>query len=135
MSLTFNSLAHVSGATCFLYTVRSFEHQTHQFTTSPFHRLKHLIHTLNKAFDNRVRLGVMAVLMANESVSFNELKEALDLTDGNLASHVGALEKAGYVAVTKQFIGKKPNTTYAASSEGKAAFQEHLAALEKLLRG
>ncbi|WP_426492971.1 winged helix-turn-helix domain-containing protein [Hymenobacter sp. 102] len=97
--------------------------------------MKHLIHTLNKAFDNRVRLGVMAVLMANESVSFNELKEALDLTDGNLASHVSALEKAGYVTVSKQFIGKKPNTTYAASGEGKTAFQEHLAALEKLLRG
>ncbi|RSK35455.1 winged helix-turn-helix domain-containing protein [Hymenobacter metallilatus] len=97
--------------------------------------MKHLIHTLNKAFDNRVRLGVMAVLMANESVSFNELKEALDLTDGNLASHVAALEKAGYVTVSKQFIGKKPNTTYAASIEGKTAFQDHLLALEKLLRG
>jgi DNA-binding MarR family transcriptional regulator len=97
--------------------------------------VKHLIHTLNKAFDNRVRLGVMAVLMANDSVSFNELKEALDLTDGNLASHVSALEKAGYVQVSKQFVGKKPNTTYQASGEGKTAFQEHLAALEKLLRG
>lgn len=96
--------------------------------------LKHVIHTLNKAFDNRVRLGVMAVLMANESVSFNELKEALDLTDGNLASHVSALEKAGYVAVSKQFIGKKPNTTYSASKEGTQAFQDHLTALEKLLR-
>jgi DNA-binding MarR family transcriptional regulator len=97
--------------------------------------VKHLIHTLNKAFDHRVRLGVMAVLMANESVSFNELKEALDLTDGNLASHVAALEKAEYVAVSKQFIGKKPNTTYAATQVGKVAFQQHLAALEKLLRG
>ncbi|SHK57646.1 winged helix-turn-helix domain-containing protein [Hymenobacter psychrotolerans] len=97
--------------------------------------MKHVIHTLNKAFDHRVRLGVMAVLLANELVSFNELKEALDLTDGNLASHVAALEKAGYVLVTKQFVGKKPNTTYAASKEGKAAFQDHLTALEKLLRG
>ncbi|PJJ55020.1 winged helix-turn-helix domain-containing protein [Hymenobacter chitinivorans] len=97
--------------------------------------MKHLIHTLNKAFDNRVRLGVMAVLMANESVSFNELKDALDLTDGNLASHVSALEKAGYVLVNKQFVGKKPNTTYQASAEGKTAFQDHLTALEKLLRG
>ena len=96
--------------------------------------MKHLIHTLNKAFDHRVRLGVMAVLMANESVSFNDLKEVLDLTDGNLASHVAALEKANYVSVTKQFIGKKPNTTYAATAEGKHAFQQHLAALEKLLR-
>lgn len=97
--------------------------------------MKHVIHTLNKAFDHRVRLGVMAVLLANELVSFNELKEALDLTDGNLASHVAALEKAGYVLVTKQFVGKKPNTTYAASKEGKAAFQDHLTALEKLLHG
>ncbi|MGI4820629.1 MAG: winged helix-turn-helix domain-containing protein [Janthinobacterium lividum] len=97
--------------------------------------MKYAIHTLNKAFDHRVRLGVMAVLLANDSVSFNDLKENLDLTDGNLASHVAALEKAGYVEVTKQFIGKKPNTTYAASAEGKLAFQQHLEALEKLLRG
>jgi DNA-binding MarR family transcriptional regulator len=97
--------------------------------------VKYAIHTLNKAFDHRVRLGVMAVLLANEQVSFNDLKESLDLTDGNLASHVSALEKAGYVLVNKQFIGKKPNTTYQATTEGKTAFQEHLAALEKLLRG
>ena len=96
--------------------------------------MKYAIHTLNKAFDHRVRLGVMAVLLANDSVSFNDLKESLDLTDGNLASHVAALEKAGYVLVNKQFVGKKPNTTYTASVEGKLAFQEHLAALEKLLR-
>ena len=96
--------------------------------------MKHLIHTLNKAFDHRVRLGVMAVLLANESVSFNDLKEVLDLTDGNLASHVAALEKAEYVLVTKQFVGKKPNTTYSATAAGKAAFQVHLVALEKLLR-
>ena len=95
--------------------------------------MKHAIHALNKAFDHRVRLGVMAVLMANESVSFNDLKETLDLTDGNLASHVAALEKAEYVNVTKQFIGKKPNTTYRATAAGKAAFQQHLAVLERLL--
>ncbi|MBR7720824.1 transcriptional regulator [Microvirga sp. SRT04] len=77
----------------------------------------------------------MAVLMANESVSFNDLKEALDLTDGNLASHVAALEKAEYVLVSKQFVGKKPNTTYAATAAGKVAFQQHLETLEKLLRG
>ena len=96
--------------------------------------MKHLIHTLNKAFDHRVRLGVMAVLMANESVSFNDLKEVLDLTDGNLASHVAALEKAEYVLVSKQFVGKKPNTTYSVTEVGKMAFQQHLVTLEKLLR-
>ena len=96
--------------------------------------MKHLIHTLKKAFDHRVRLGVMAVLMANESVSFNNLKEVLDLTDGNLASHVAALEKAEYVLVSKQFVGKKPNTTYFVTEAGKMAFQLHLVTLEKLLR-
>ena len=97
--------------------------------------MKHPIQDLNKAFDNRVRLGVMAVLLANESASFNELKETLALTDGNLASHVAALEKAGYVAVTKQFVGRKPSTTYAVTAAGRIAFQEHLAALERLLKG
>lgn len=97
--------------------------------------MKHSIQALNKAFDHRVRLGVMAVLLANEAASFNELKETLDLTDGNLASHVAALEKAGYVAVSKQFVGRKPSTTYAVTTEGRTAFQEHLAALEKLLSG
>ncbi|GAA4375841.1 transcriptional regulator [Hymenobacter koreensis] len=96
--------------------------------------MKHVIHQLNKAFDHRVRLGVMAVLMANDAVSFNDLKETLELTDGNLASHVSALEKVGYVLVSKQFVGKKPNTTYSASKEGKQAFQDHLSTLEKLLR-
>ena len=97
--------------------------------------MKHVIHTLNKAFDHRVRLGVMTVLMTADAVSFSDLKEVLDLTDGNLASHVAALEKAGYVTVSKQFVGKKPNTTYAASEAGREAFREHLNALEKLLRG
>lgn len=97
--------------------------------------MKHLIHTLNKAFDHRVRLGVMAVLMASETVSFNDLKDILDLTDGNLASHVAALERTEYLLVSKQFIGKKPNTTYAATAAGKAAFRAHLAALEQLATG
>lgn len=97
--------------------------------------MKDLIQNLNRAFDNRVRLGVMAVLLANDSASFTDLKEALALTDGNLASHVAALEKAGYVAVSKQFVGRKPNTTYTVTPEGRTAFQEHLAALERLLRG
>lgn len=96
--------------------------------------MKHAIHQLNKAFDHRVRLGVMAVLMANDEVSFGDLKETLDLTDGNLASHAAALEKAGYIQVNKQFVGKKPNTTFTATKEGRQAFQDHLDTLEKLLR-
>ena len=97
--------------------------------------MKFTLNGLHKAFESRIRLGIMSALAVNDRLDFNALKELLDVTDGNLASHVAALEKAGYVDVSKQFIGKKPNTTYQATDEGKTAFQEHLAALEKLLRG
>jgi DNA-binding MarR family transcriptional regulator len=88
----------------------------------------------NKAFENRVRLGIMSVLMVNDSVEFTRLKELLQVTDGNLASHLSALEKEGFVAVIKQFVNKKPNTSYAVTAAGKKAFGEHLNALESLLR-
>jgi hypothetical protein len=89
----------------------------------------------NKAFESKARLGIMSVLMVEDIVDFNYLKEILQLTDGNLASHVRALEDLGYVTVNKQFIGKKPNTTYTASALGKQAFNEHLNALEAFLKG
>jgi DNA-binding HxlR family transcriptional regulator len=92
------------------------------------------IHNLNKAFDNRVRLGIMSALMVNDSLDFNSMKELLDLTDGNLASHITALEKEGYVHVKKEFVGKKPQTSYSATKVGVKAFNEHLDALEKLLK-
>jgi len=97
--------------------------------------LKNYIQHLNKAFENRIRLGIMSILMVNDWVEFSSLKETLDITDGNLASHISALEKLEYVEVKKQFIGKKPNTTYAVTKLGKKAFNEHLDALEKLLKG
>lgn len=97
--------------------------------------MKNIIDQLNKAFENRVRLGVMSVLMVNEWMDFNALKELLQVTDGNLASHLSALEKSGYVQVRKSFIGKKPNTSYGATREGRKAFQDHLDALEALLKG
>jgi DNA-binding MarR family transcriptional regulator len=96
--------------------------------------LKNYIQYLNKAFENRIRLGIMSILMVNDKVEFSSLKEMLDITDGNLASHISALEKAGYIEVQKQFIGKKPNTTYTVTRAGKKAFNEHLDALEKLLK-
>jgi DNA-binding HxlR family transcriptional regulator len=96
--------------------------------------LKHVISHINKAFDHRIRLGIMSVLMVNESVEFTTLKELLDVTDGNLASHVKALEQEAFISVTKQFIGKKPNTRYAATELGKQAFENHLNALEQLIR-
>jgi DNA-binding MarR family transcriptional regulator len=95
---------------------------------------KSYIEDLNKAFESRIRLGIMSVLMVNDWVDFSELKEMLNITDGNLASHIAALEKMDYVEVKKQFIGKKPNTSYGVSRKGKKAFEEHLNALEKLLK-
>jgi DNA-binding MarR family transcriptional regulator len=96
--------------------------------------LKNYIQHLNKAFENRVRLGIMSILIVNDKVEFSSLKEMLDITDGNLASHISALEKLAYIEVQKQFIGKKPNTTYSITRSGKKAFNEHLDALEKLLK-
>ena len=96
--------------------------------------MKYFIDTLNKAFESRIRLGIMSILMVNDKVDFTMLKDLLDITDGNMASHISGLEKLGYLKVTKQFIGKKPNTSYAATESGKAAFAEHVKALEKLLQ-
>lgn len=96
--------------------------------------MKNVISHISKAFDHRIRLGIMSVLMVNDSMEFTPLKELLDVTDGNLASHIKALEQENYISVTKQFIGKKPNTSYAATSEGKLAFEQHLNALEQLIR-
>jgi DNA-binding MarR family transcriptional regulator len=93
------------------------------------------IENINKAFENRIRLGIMSVLMVNDRIDFNTMKELLNLTDGNLASHITGLEKQGYISVNKQFIGKKPNTTFEATAEGKLAFKTHLNALEKLIKG
>jgi DNA-binding MarR family transcriptional regulator len=92
------------------------------------------ISQLNKAFDSRIRLGIMSVLAVNDRVEFSVLREMLELTDGNLASHISALEKLNYIEVTKQFIGKKPNTSYALTPIGRKAFEQHLSALEKLIR-
>lgn len=75
----------------------------------------------------------MSALMVNHSLDFNSLKELLEVTDGNLASHLKALEKVEFIKVEKQFIGRKPNTKYVASTIGKTAFNRHLNALERLL--
>ncbi len=93
------------------------------------------IENLNKIFDSRVRLGIMSALMVNESVNFNDLKELLVITDGNLASHLKALEENGAIKVQKGFIGRKTNTTYAVTRTGEKAFKGHLDALEKMIRG
>jgi DNA-binding MarR family transcriptional regulator len=89
---------------------------------------------LDKAFENRLRLQIMSVLMVNDRYDFNSLKELLDTTDGNLASHLKALEKEEYILVHKSFLGRKPNTNYEATENGKKAFKQHLDALEKLIK-
>jgi len=96
--------------------------------------VKQHIHKLNKAFENRIRLGIMSILMVNDEVDYNAMKEMLDITDGNLASHISSLETLNYVEVRKQFIGKKPNTSYIATKAGKAAFNKHLDVLERILK-
>jgi DNA-binding HxlR family transcriptional regulator len=89
---------------------------------------------LHKAFESRVRLGIMSALAVNETLDFNSLKEYLDITDGNLASHIKALEKDDFIGVEKTFVGKKPNTRYYITKEGKEAFALHLESLEKFLK-
>jgi DNA-binding MarR family transcriptional regulator len=96
--------------------------------------LKNYITHLNKAFENRLRLGIMSILITNDWVEFNTLKELLEATDGNLASHITALEKTGYLEVRKAFVGKKPNTSFRITREGKKAFKEHIDALEQLIK-
>ncbi|MFY0629975.1 MAG: transcriptional regulator [Flavobacteriaceae bacterium] len=96
--------------------------------------MKNIILNINKAFDHRIRLGIMSILMVNEYADFNTLKELLGATDGNLASHTKALEKVEFIRVEKQFIGRKPNTKYYATELGKAAFKKHINALEKLIK-
>jgi DNA-binding HxlR family transcriptional regulator len=78
-------------------------------------------------------LGIMSILMINETYDFNSLKETLDLTDGNLASHLKALEEKGMIKVNKRFIGRKPNTNYSATETGITEFKRHLKALENLI--
>lgn len=95
--------------------------------------MKDILKDLNKAFENRVRLGIMSALAVNEQLDFNTLKEILGVTDGNLASHIKSLEKSGYIQFSKEFVDKKSRTNYYSTDEGKVAFKKHIKAIEKLL--
>lgn len=96
--------------------------------------MKDILKNLDKAFENKTRLGIMAALMVNDYLDFNALKDLLDLTDGNLASHLKSLEKSSYITVEKEFLNRKPNTNYTATTQGKKAFKKHLNAIEHLLK-
>ena len=93
-----------------------------------------IIDGLNKVFESKIRLGIMSVLVANGSSDFATLKSLLELTDGNLASHVRSLEEAGYLRCEKKFVGRKPNTTYIITEEGRNAFAAHIDAMERFLK-
>ncbi|KIC89185.1 transcriptional regulator [Flavihumibacter sp. ZG627] len=96
--------------------------------------MKNPIEHLNKIFDSRIRLGIMSSLMVNDSVNFNELKELIEVTDGNLATHLKTLEENAYIKVQKGFIGRKTNTMYSVTKAGEKAFKLHLDALEKMIK-
>jgi DNA-binding MarR family transcriptional regulator len=97
--------------------------------------MKNPINGLNKIFESRIRLGVMSILMVNDEVSFNDLKQMLEVTDGNLATHLVNLEDNGFIKVHKGFVGRKTNTTYSITRSGEKSFHEHIAALENMIRG
>lgn len=104
-------------------------------TTYEVKTMTNPISNLNKVFDSRIRLGVMSSLMVNAEMSFNDLKQMLEVTDGNLATHLVNLEENGYIKVHKGFIGRKTNTTYSITKAGEKAFKEHIQALENMIRG
>lgn len=96
--------------------------------------MKISIDDLHQAFESRVRLGIMSALAVNEQLDFTSLKEYLDVTDGNLATHLKKLENEHFIKVQKSFIDRKPNTKYSMTDEGKKAFDEHLAVLEQIIK-
>ncbi len=92
---------------------------------------------LNETIHQPVRLRIMAALVALEAdseVDFTYLRGLLEVTDGNLGAHLRKLEEAGYIAVNKTFVDRKPRTFVGATAEGRKAFQEHVAALESILK-
>jgi DNA-binding transcriptional ArsR family regulator len=89
---------------------------------------------LDRLIHERVRLGIVSALAAAPSLTFVELKAALDLTDGNLSVHARRLEQAGYVACAKRFDGRVPRTEYRLTAKGRAALERYLDRMEALIR-
>jgi DNA-binding MarR family transcriptional regulator len=96
--------------------------------------VKNPFDNLDKVLEHRVRLQIMSVLVTNEAFDFNALKEMLNVTDGNLASHIKALEKEKYLSVNKSFVDRKPNTKYKITEKGRNSFRKHLDALEAVVK-
>jgi DNA-binding HxlR family transcriptional regulator len=96
--------------------------------------MKNPFENLDKMLEHRLRLQIVSVLAANESFDFNALKELLATTDGNLATHLKALEREKYISVNKTFVERKPNTRYKITERGRNAFKKHLDAMEELIK-
>jgi DNA-binding HxlR family transcriptional regulator len=96
--------------------------------------MKNPFDNLDKILEHRLRLQIVSVLVANDSYDFNALKELLDTTDGNLATHLKALEREKYLSVNKSFVERKPNTRYKITERGRTAFKKHLEAMEELIK-
>ena len=88
----------------------------------------------DRLIHERMRLGIVSALAVNESLTFNELKELMQTTDGNLSVHARKLEEAGYVSCTKSFAGRVPRTDYALTSAGRKALERYLDHMEALIR-
>ncbi len=96
--------------------------------------MKNPFENLDKVLEHRVRLQIMSVLITNDGYEFNALKDMLGVTDGNLASHIKALEREKYLSVSKSFVERKPNTKYKITERGRGAFRKHLDALEAVVK-
>jgi len=91
----------------------------------------------NETIHQTVRLQIMAALVtlgAEEEVDFTYLRDLLEVTDGNLGAHLRKLEESGYIKINKEFVERKPRTFISASKEGRKIFNEHVAALESILK-
>lgn len=96
--------------------------------------MKDIIANLSKTFDNRIRVGIMSVLIRDGWVDFTTLRDALRATDGNLSSHLSALEKESMIKMKKQFVKNRPRTSYKITRNGLRKFTLHLEAFEKLIK-
>ncbi|MGE0771313.1 MAG: winged helix-turn-helix domain-containing protein [Cyclobacteriaceae bacterium] len=96
--------------------------------------MKSPFENLDRVLEHNVRLQIMSIVVAGETPDFSFLKDQLGVTDGNLATHIKALEKVKYLSVVKSFVDRKPNTRYKCTEKGRQAFKKHLEAMEQIIK-
>jgi DNA-binding HxlR family transcriptional regulator len=89
---------------------------------------------LDRLIHERLRLGIISALAANESLTFSDLKSLMNTTDGNLSVHARKLEEAGYISCTKFFEGRLPKTEYKLTAAGRSALEKYLSHMESLIK-